>query len=200
MNQHAIWILSIALLLSLVGHVVTWRIRDNERTRQLLDIGEAKLTIATKQAEILGRDTLIQALQTKVVKDSAKFKVSQNAAIREIKVYKVTIAKLRPLLQAKIDSFPDLREFVAAQDSTIDNQQALIQSQELHCTLQVRSLQQIIALTTQQFEAQKQITAAVTEQLAISTQETRKERRGKKFWRVLAVVGTVGGILLGASQ
>jgi hypothetical protein len=76
----------------------------------------------------------------------------------------------------------------------IDNQALTIRDQEIFCAAQVKDLREIIALTNQQYEDQKEITAAVSEQLTASMKATQKERKGKRFWKVVSVI-LVGGII-----
>lgn len=144
------------------------RMEDNRRAQQVIE--QHRDTIKTAVARI-------NELQAKGVKARDSAKVAQSALKIEISTYKKTIARLRPLVQAKIDSFPDLRDFVAAQDSTISRQDSLIYRQELFCTLQIRDLQEIVQLTEQKYAAQEQITAAVTAQLAKEVRQHRKTKR-----------------------
>jgi hypothetical protein len=146
--------------------------------------------ITSKTAEISAGARQIFVKDSLRLVDSVKFsRVSEglktaNTSLRQ------KIAILRPLVQVHLDTIPDLRDFVTSQDSVITNLDSLIHAQELFCTAQTQDLRDIIALTNQKYEAQEQITAAVTEQLAISTQETRKEKRGKKFWQVTTAIVT----------
>lgn len=144
------------------------RMEDNRRAQE---------TIARHRDTIKTVTARINELQAKGIKDRDSAKVAQSALKIEIRRYESKIASLRPKVQAKIDSFPDLRDFVANQDSVISRQDSLLRDTELFCQLQVRDLSKIIELQEQKFEAQKQITAAVTEQLAKETREHRKTKR-----------------------
>lgn len=161
------------------------RTEDNRRAQEV--IAKHRDTIKTAVARI-------NELEVRRTHEHDSAKVAQNSAKREIEAYKKTIIRLRPTVQAKIDSFPDLRAFVAAQDYLIQQQDSLIRSQDLFCAAQIRDFNEILALHQQKFEAQGQITDALTEQLAASTKETRKQKRGKNFFKVVSGV-LVGGIV-----
>lgn len=133
----------------------------------------------------------LQAERSKL-RDSVK--VAVKASIEEIQGYKKVIAHLRPLVASKIDSFPDLRDFVAAQDSTIAQQDTLITS------LQLAHSAEIINLESQLRERGRQLMQkdAINELLQSRNQELEKQvKKGQRTVRVWKVVSTVlaGGIV-----
>lgn len=193
-------LLAILLAVSIGLNVSQWRQAKEEQLKRYLDNGRAQVEIAAKQAEIDTAAGRIQALQEKVGKDSLKFRTREIARNAEIKGYKVAIARLRPLVAAKIDSFPDLRDFVANQDSVISKQDSLLRDTELFCQLQVRDLSKIIELQEQKYEAQKQITAAVTEQLAKETREHRKTKRRSALKSVGLGILTLGVVIISLKE
>lgn len=192
MKTHAFYILAIVGLIGVIWF--QWDQAKDEQLKRLLDNGKAQVVIEDKTAEILKADTVIQALGKKLKADSLKHRVALNASNAVIQAHKKTISRLRPLITPELAENDTLLAFVNAQDSVISNQDSLIREQELFCTAQITDLKSIIKLHVQQYEDQKSITSAVTKQLEVSTWETRKEKRGKKFWQWTA--GIVTGIAL----
>lgn len=165
--------------------LLRYRMADNKRAQEV---------IQNKELHIQTLDSAVSFVLMKARKDSAEFKVAQIASNEEIKGYKRTIAKLRPLIQDKIDSFPDLREFVSSQDSVIDKQDSLLRAQDLYCALQIKDFQEILALHQQKFAAQAQISDAWMDMATQAQKETSKEKRRKNFFKVVSGV-LVGGIV-----
>lgn len=168
-----------------------YRREDNKRSQQVIEAKTAE--ILTRDRAILKKDSLRKA-------DSLKFRVSQIASNEEINGYKRTIAKLRPLIQDKIDSFPDLREFVSNQDSVILKQDSLLQAQDLYCALQIKDFQEILAIHQQKFEAQAQISEAWMDMATKAQKETKKEKRKKVFWKITSGILTAGIIFVALKE
>ena len=121
-------------------------------------------------------------------------KVAVNARKREIAELKKFIADRRPEIAERIDTIPDLREFVAVQDSIIERQDNLIRGMELSHSAEIVDLEEIIRLQEAKFKEQMAITAGFEQRLVVSEAETKKERKGKKFRNV--VIGVLSGLIL----
>jgi hypothetical protein len=131
----------------------------------------------------------LQAERTKM-RDSAK--VQQRARIEEIQGYKKTIANLRPTVQAKIDSFPDLRLFVASLDSTIAYQETLIVALQIGHAAEIVNLEQQLKEKGDQLMIERTKSDVYNEVLAEREKEIRKLTRGKRFRNV--VIGVLAGV------
>jgi hypothetical protein len=195
MKNNYLWgIVLFLLMVSAAGNYIQWKNANEEQNNAYAQNRRNQETIQRAGDSIKTAAARINELEAKGIRTRDSAKVAQNAAKREIQAYRQTIAKLRPLVQAKIDSFPDLREFVSSQDSVISKQDSLLHDTELFCQLQVRDLQDIIRLQEQKYHAQAEISEAWRQQAVESQAEAKKERRGKKFWQWTA--GIAAGVAL----
>ena len=110
----------------------------------------------------------------------------------QIQTYKKTIARLRPLVAVRIDTIPDLRDFVAALDSTVAEQDTLIQSLQLAHSAEIVSYELELKERGRQILAKESIQVALEERLVSLERENRKQRRKTGFWKIVAgvAVGT----------
>lgn len=189
--KNSTWILAGILLLSLVGNWFQINLRKNDRIA-------AELSEFRNQTEIAGHRALAKSFGDRakevdslrvLERDSAK--IAQRAAKIENQAIRKTLSRLRPLLAPKIDSIPDLRDFVALQDSLINGQDSLIMSLEFSCMAQVRSFEEVIRLNRAQIQEQIAVSNTLQEMLVSEQGKTRKAERGKRFWKRTAGVITV---------
>jgi len=124
------------------------------------------------------------------VRDSAK--VSQNALKSEIKGNRKMIAELRKGVQPKLDSFPDLREFVALQDSTIEAQDSLITSLELSHAAEVVNLEKQLEEKGNQIMIERVKSDLWRDSAVQYEKERNKLTKGKRFRNVVIGVLTAG--------
>lgn len=110
----------------------------------------AMLNEARNQTEIAGHKALAKSYADRAkevdsvrTRDRDSVKVVVRALKDETRAYKKTIATLRPLVAPRIDSVPVLRDFVAAQDSTILKQDSTITSLEVANANEIGKAQEI---------------------------------------------------------
>lgn len=125
-----ILVLFVLLAVSASLNFIQVRNAKQEQLNAMLRNEQANTAIAASRAlakSYADRAREVDSVRT-LERDSAKVVV--RALKDETRAYKKTIATLRPLVAARIDSVPVLRDFVAAQDSTILKQDSTIVSLE----------------------------------------------------------------------
>lgn len=127
-------------------------------------------------------------------------KVVVRALKDETKAYKKTIAALRPLVGARIDSVPQLRDFVAAQDSTILKQDSTITSLEIANANEIKKATEIDELKRSEINEMVLTINGLQESVLFEQGETRKYKKqaGKRFglginagWGVMSTGGEI---------
>lgn len=124
------------------------------------------------------------------IRDSAK--VVQTGLKIEIKTYRSKLANLRPTVIVQIDSFPELKAFVALQDSTIDAQDKLIVSLELTHAAEIVNLEEQLRQSARQLMAVSQQTEVWRLAAVDAQKDVRKLTNGKRFRNVVIGVLTAG--------
>lgn len=193
-------ILSVLLLLSLLlnGYFL-WDRKQAEKDK-VTSNSEWQQRLDNYLAGVKTAGHLINELQAKRAQDSLTFKSREKGLKIEIKRYESKIASLRPQVQAKIDSFPDLRQFLELQDSIIVKQDSLIRAQDLFCAAQISDFNEILALHQQKFTAQQQISEAWMETAAEARKEAVKERKKKNFFKITSGILTAGILFLAVRE
>lgn len=193
-------ILAVILLLSLAGNVYQWKISQGLQKESKAYLSEVQDKINEQLAWQAQAQTRIDSIHYKRVRDSLSFKSRENGLKIEIKRYESKIASLRPQVQAKIDSFPDLRQFLELQDSIIVKQDSLIRAQDLFCAAQISDFNEILALHQQKFTAQQQISEAWMETAAEARKDAVKEKRKKNFFKITSGILTAGILFLAVRE
>lgn len=155
-----------------------------------------KDTIAKVNEQLSDSSARIQSL----LKENKELKVEHRAEkesfVGQINGLKTRLAQKRVKIDTLILDNPELAEYVAVADSTIEVQTARIETLEfqydkleVNMEAVVLNFEEQIKLHEQKFEAQKELTKDYQKQ-------ARKERRKATLFKVTTVVGTVGAFLL----
>jgi len=192
----AIWILSIVLLLSLGGNVYQNNLRKNEKTRALLDMGEARVLIAMKQGQILQRDSLISTIRKERSERTAKDSVSMAGLKTRLATLQGKLTKLPTTVKYNPDSatVDSLRTAFVLKDSVIDTQALMIMNLETEKQGLFASFTREIDLITSQRADQVAISNSLQTQLVDEQGKTRKSERWRKFWK-----RTTGAVVVAAA-
>jgi len=127
------------------------------------------------------------AIERGKLRDSVRVAVMSQKS--EIQAFKKEIARLRPTVAAKIDSFPDLRAFVAYQDSTIEAQDSTITTLELGHSAEVISYEQELKERGKEVMAGAQQKEQYLGDYLESDKKVKKLNRKVRFWKVCTGVG-----------
>lgn len=194
--KNSTWILAGILLLSLIGHYLTFRWNESRESDLLVKNAALRNTIAINE-HILA--------QEKAVSDSLKVQIKTNATKNEValKVKEKAIANLsgkleekRKPVQVMIDTTALLKDFVDAYDSINQAKDELITDMKLRHAAEILDLNALVNSQS------KQIMAAVTTGEAWRTaaedaeKKATKATKAKKFWRGAAMVATAGVAVL----
>jgi hypothetical protein len=191
-------ILSLLLLLLISGGLNLFQnsLRKNDKIRA--DLKEISLLNENAVHKANSDSAKAQESRTRAKIDSerASFKVALSKAEAEITRHKSNSAATRPKIQVLVDSIPDLRDFVAFQDSTIASQDTLITGLQLRHNAEVIDLNEIIKLQGQQIVSNMAIGENWRQMAENAQAGERREMKKKKFWRFLAGVGiATAGVL-----
>ncbi len=163
------------------------RLEGNRLTQQRIE--ELNQTAQTAAARI--NELEAERIRTR---DSAI--AAQSALKIEIKGYQKTIARLRPGIQPKIDSFPDLREFVALQDSVIVAQDTLINRMNLAHSAEVVNLESQLKESGRLVMIEAAKGELWRKSAETSQKQVRKLQRGKVFRNIVIGVLTAGVVVI----
>lgn len=195
--KNALIIVSALLLLSLGGNV--YQVYHANLNRELRLAQNRYFQDIQVQAKVRFDSAEVQKNRklSKIASERDSFKVALVHAKAEIARHKRNATATRPKIQVLVDTIPDLRDFVAYQDSTIASQDSLIANLELRHSAEIVDLEEVVRLMRFQIQEQVLITNSLQGQVVEEQANTRKERRAKKFYRTLSVIGAAGiGILL----
>lgn len=185
--------LFVLLLISGIGNILQNKSRKNKELTELLNNALNQVEIEKHRARAEFYADRAREVDSLRVLERDLAKVAESALKIENQGYRKTISRLRPLITTHIDSIPDLRDFVASQDSLINGQDSLIMSLEFSCMAQVRSFEEVIRLNRAQIQEQVAVSNTLQEMVVSEQGKTRKEVRKKKFFRTLSLIGA-GGI------
>lgn len=184
-------IVVLLLLISVGGNVYQWQNARTEQLRRSLDNGRS-------QVEILKHEAAAKTAGARADSIRASFisrRTSDSLALRALSVrnsaMSETMKKLRIPVQPLIDSLPDLRAFVLANDSLLAAKDEHIQQLELRHSAQVVDLEAIIFELQKQNLAQAAISDAWRETAVKEQADAKKERKWKRFfqWTTAIVTG-----------
>jgi len=190
----SILILSVLLLFSIGLNLYQgWQAKINQEFAFGRNIAFNDAIEKARQTAAIYADSVNElAIRLALTRDSVK--VAQNARKEEIKAYRKTIENLRRPVAVMIDTIPDLREFVTAQDSIISKQDDLIRGMELSHSAELLDMNEIIRLQNHQLNQQMAITATFETELTATQGENNKLRRGKNVRNVI-IAGLVGIVI-----
>jgi hypothetical protein len=178
-------ILSLLLLLLVSGGLNIFQnsLRKNDRIASELSEARNQTEIAASRAlakSYADRAREVDSVRT-LERDSAKVVV--RALKQETTAYKKTIAVLRPLVAPRIDSVPVLRDFVAAQDSTILKQDSTITVLEVAVSNEIGRAAEIDLLKRNEIGELVSMVNGLQNDLVTEQGKTRKaeKKAGKKF-------------------
>lgn len=150
--------------------------------------------LRAKEASIVAQGKrIIEAHRSKTKKDS----LAINAKDEQIRQAKAKVVIRRVYIQPLVDSIPELKAFVQAQDSVI-----LIQGQTIDTLKQALEFsKQAFNDLIQNHDAQESIEARIdleqTERIADLEKQVRKTKRGNKLAKVLIPIVGLGAFILG---
>lgn len=178
-----ILVLFVLLLISGGLNLYQSSLRKNDRIAAELSEARNQTEIAASRAlakSYADRAREVDSLRT-LERDSSKVVV--RALKEETRAYKKTVAILRPLVAPRIDSVPVLRDFVAAQDSTILKQDSTITVLEVAVTNEIGKAAEIDLLKRNEIGELVSMVNGLQDDLVTEQGKTRKaeKKAGKKF-------------------
>jgi hypothetical protein len=178
----------------LIGNFWQFRVNQNEKQANLLALGESRVLIEGKLAEIRMRDSLISTIRKERVERTAKDSVSMAGLKTRVAVLRGEIAKLPTVIPYNPDTLTidSLRTAFVLKDSVIDTQALMIMNLETEKESLFNSFTREVQQLTDQRSDQVEISNTLQDQLIEQQKETRKEKRKKKFFRTLSVIGAAG--------
>lgn len=142
-------------------------------------------------------DTIVMRSKQYQKEDSARIASLTN----DNKRLRSNVHKSRPNVQPYLDSLPVLKSFVAQQDSLIENQDSTIQQLKFSNYRIAKDFDALnIAMVDERKISEKMLQDCEANREALKKDvesKVKKERRKTTLFKVIAIVGTVGGFILG---
>lgn len=199
MNK-ALWIISIALLISLFFNFYQINLRKNDKILAELNLAKSNTIIAGNEAVIEQKQAAIESERKQRRLDSLSSAVKTTALNVKISRYEKRLETLPKTIPYSPDSsmVDSLRIAFSLKDSVIDTQKLKIANLSRDIDAQFESFGREIKDLQIQRAAQVENTNQLQTQLVSEQGKTRKEARKKKFFRALSVIslGAVGVLLL----
>lgn len=199
-TKTALPIVTALLLISLAGNWYFWQSAKDEQLKRLLDNGKAQVVIAAKTAEILKADTVIQAIRTKVRKDSLETSRVVVGLKTRVSTLRLKLAELGEVTPQEDTTCARLITVSLTKDSIIQAQDTVISTLELHHAAQVVDLEAIIFELQTQNLAQAAISDAWRETAVSAQADVKKEKQGKKLWQWVAGGATAISLYLALKE
>jgi ASC-1-like (ASCH) protein len=187
-------------LIILAGAFILYILFDKDPIPNESYVKEYESTIQRNESTIEGLKVKHQEDSLKSAQEVAQLKAKLSGKVTEVKKLSSTVAHLRanPVVVQVIADVPEIDSLVQSYDSLLESKDDQIELQgKLIVSLEDENKRitgnfiERLQLTEDNFQAQKAISDSYKNDL-------RKERRKVKLFKVIAVVGTVGGLLLGS--
>lgn len=185
------WIIVLALLALVVYLMLT-------RPSTKIDVTPFQNRIKEQQSKI---DSLTQSNRARfkrIQEDSIIQVEERKSFIERYTTLKSKLGKHRVRIDTIIQESPEVARYVELADSTITHQALRIDQlegniSELRVNIQdiTSNFQAQLAAEQEKFKAQEQISGSYQK-------EAKSEKRKVKVWKILTIVGTVGGLFLGS--
>lgn len=168
-----------------------------------LELAAAKQQVQQKDAEIQARiaqkDTVIKRTHQERVNDSLRYELKLGASQRVSEVWRKKALANRPAVLVLADSIPILKAYIQATDSLIESQDSTIALQRNHITAQATLYQVEISALGEKNVQQIALAELYKGEYIQQTKETAREQKRKRFWKGVAVVGTIVGFGVGVA-
>ncbi len=194
-------ILVLFILLLVSGGLNLWqnKLRKDGEILAELNLAKSNTIIAGKTSEIAMRQATIDSIRKDRSKDSLKASIDSRAFKAQIGKLRFKISQLPQQIVYNPDSatVDSLRVSFQLKDSAINTQAIRITDLEAERTMMSDSFHKEITQLTDNRRDQIAISNQLQTQLISEQANTRKEKRRKKFWRTVSVIGAAAvGILL----
>lgn len=151
--------------------------------------------LKAKEASIIAQEErIIQRSKDASLHDSLALASKE----REIQALKGRTVKTRVIVQHVIDSVPDLRLFVAQQDSIIQIQGTAIDTLKASVEFQRKLFDDLVVSHQAERDISQRIEDEQWQYIAKLEKQVKKTNRGQRWLRAAAVIGTIAGFLFGA--
>jgi ASC-1-like (ASCH) protein len=187
------------LIVGLTVIIVLLLLFDKDPVQNESYIKEYESTIQRNESTIEGLKVKHREDSLKSAQEVAQLKAKLSGKVTEVKKLSSTVAHLRanPVVVQVIADVPEIDSLVQSYDSLLESKDDQIELQgRLIVSLEDENKRitgnflERLRLSEENFIAQKAISDSYKKDL-------RKELRKVKLFKVIAVVGTVGGLLLG---
>ena len=151
-----------------------------------------KETISKLEAEKAQKDAQIQAIfQESEHKDSA-VRVQLRAKDKEISLLKAKLSKQRPPIVLMADSVPELKAFIATQDSLLLATEQKADTLQMALTSQLETIRDLRTLVVDKDKIQNEMFTTCSERVDKLQRDYEKEHKRKIGWKkVAAIFGVV---------
>ncbi len=143
----------------------------------------------TFQKSIIGArlDSLVKRSSRRALQDS----INTAQKNKEISQLKVKLSKQRPPVTLMADSVPELKAFIATQDSLIAATEQKADTLQMALTSQLETIIELRTLVIDKDKIEDQMYTACAAQLDKTERLANKEHKRKGVWKKVAQVGVV---------
>lgn len=143
-------------------------------------------------------DSVVRMSQHKGKSDSVRL----SAKDKEIRGFKVKLSQLREQIKEQVDTLPEIKRFIALQDSVIEKQGEVIDTLKASVDFQVNAIKELGKIHVDSEKIADDMLTKCESRLQEVTEDYRKQvrkaKRANRFLKAGAVVLGVGGFLLGS--
>jgi ElaB/YqjD/DUF883 family membrane-anchored ribosome-binding protein len=186
------WII-LGLLILLVGYILF------DKPAEKTDLEPYKIEKAILTQELREQRQHAQDIIKKAKERTTRDSIAINAKDKRIAVLEIKARQARtPKVDTLILNNPDLELFVNTQDSIIQVKQELIDTLKSALDFQIQVKEDLVQNHEAEARISKRIEGEQDKVIAKLEKAVKKKTNGNKFWKSVAVAGTVGAFILGS--
>jgi hypothetical protein len=140
------------------------------------------------------KDAQLKAIIKESEDNDSTTKVELRAKDKEISLLKAKLSKQRPVIQPIIDSIPELKAFIATQDSVILVTEQRADNLQMALTSQLETIRDLRTLIIDKDRISNEMFVTCSQQLDKADRLANKEHKRKTFFKKLA--GVLGIIVI----
>lgn len=162
--------------------------RKEQYETQLAILQVEKATVQSMQ------DSLVRRHKEKVSADSSSLAIQDS----KIKVLQTKLTNQRPKVIEKIQADSAVLSYVNTLEDVVGELQVQNDSLKAQKDFYRKVAEDLIAMENIEDKIEASMQIETTRRISELEQQGRKKERGKKGWKFLAVVGTIGGLFAGS--
>lgn len=179
----------VALVLAIILLIAFWPSKPIDTNGY---VKEYESKIQKLEAQKAQKDAQISAIFQESEHKDSTVRVQLSAKDKEINGLKVKLSKQRPPITIMADSVPELKAFIATQDSLIAATEAKSDTLQMALTSQLQTIRDLRTLIIDKDKIQNEMFTTCSERVDKLQRDYEKEHKRKTGWKkVAAILGVV---------